>query len=218
MPAQERDSRPTPGRDEAPIVRVDPERLKGLSHPIRVEILDQLVLHGASTASKLAERLGESSGLTSYHLRQLERHGFVQEDDRRGSGRERWWRAARGGMSISPSDVRDDPVALAATTAIVHQVVGQRARQLDRFVREGMDAFGGDWVESASIISSALCLTREELEGFAEEVNATILATLRKYRDLGDVPGALRVLVQFNAFPIVGGPSVDGGESVEERR
>ena len=218
MPAQERDSRPTPGGDEAPIVRVDPERLKGLSHPIRVEILDQLVLHGASTASKLAERLGESSGLTSYHLRQLERHGFVQEDDRRGSGRERWWRAARGGMSISPSDVRDDPVALAATTAIVHQVVGQRARQLDRFVREGMDAFGGDWVESASIISSALSLTREELEGFAEEVNATILATLRKYRDRGDVPGARRVLVQFNAFPIVGGPSVDGGESVEERR
>jgi len=49
-------------------------------------------------------------------------------------------------------------------------------------------------------------------------VNATILATLRKYRDRGDVPGARRVLVQFNAFPIVGGPSVDGGESVEERR
>lgn len=202
---------------EEPMVRVDPERLKGLSHPIRVEILDQLVLHGPSTASKLAERLGESSGLTSYHLRQLARHGFVQEDEKRGTARERWWRVARGGMSISPSDVKDDPVALAATAAVVHQVVDQRARQLDRFVSEGLPTFGIEWVESSSITSSVLSMTREELDAFGREVSDVMLATLRKYRDRDEVPGARRVMVQFNAFPIVDGLSVNASEVHEPR-
>ncbi|MEU7461934.1 winged helix-turn-helix domain-containing protein, partial [Streptomyces griseofuscus] len=33
--------------------------------------------HGPATASQLAERLGESSGATSYHLRQLADHGVA---------------------------------------------------------------------------------------------------------------------------------------------
>jgi DNA-binding transcriptional ArsR family regulator len=194
-----------------PSVRLNPERLKGLSHPIRVEILDQLVLHGASTASKLAERLGESSGSTSYHLRQLERHGFVEEEKDRGSGRERWWRMVRGGLTISASDVKDDPVALAATEALVQQVVGQRARQLDRFVTEGLGAFGDEWVESSMVMSSALSMTREELEALNAQVARTIDEALSASRSREGVPGARRVMVQFNAFPIVGGPAVDDG-------
>jgi DNA-binding transcriptional ArsR family regulator len=196
---------------DAPSVRLNPERLKGLSHPIRVEILDQLVLHGASTASKLAERLGESSGSTSYHLRQLERHGFVEEEEGKGSGRERWWRMVKGGLTISASDVKDDPVALAATEALVQQVVGQRARQLDRFVVEGLEAFGVEWVESSMVMSSALSMTREELAALNGEVEKVIGAALRASRGREGVPGARRVMIQFNAFPIVGGPAVDEG-------
>jgi hypothetical protein len=127
----------------------------------------------------------------------------------KGSGRERWWRLIKGGVTISPSDVRDDPVALAATEALVHQMVGQRARQLDRFVGEGLGAFGVEWVESSAIMSSALSVTREELMALAEEVEGTIRAALRAFRERGVVPGARRVMIQFNAFPIVGGPSVD---------
>jgi DNA-binding transcriptional ArsR family regulator len=198
--------------DDAGVLRVNPERLKGLSHPIRVEILDQLVLHGASTASKLAERVGESSGSTSYHLRQLERHGFVEEEEGKGHGRERWWRVVKGGMMISPTDVKDDPVALAATEAVVQQVVGQRARQLHLFVKEGLGAFGLDWVESSAIVSSALSVTREELEALSEEIQSAIDAATSAYRGREGVQGTRRVMIQFNAFPIVGGPVVvDGG-------
>ena len=56
--------------------QLDMESLKALAHPLRVQILDTLSTYGQFTASGLAERLGESSGATSYHLRQLERHGF----------------------------------------------------------------------------------------------------------------------------------------------
>ena len=75
---------------------VDASSLRGLAHPLRVQICDRLGMYGPATATQLAEMLGESSGATSYHLRQLEKYGFVEEDTTRGSGRERFWRRVPG--------------------------------------------------------------------------------------------------------------------------
>src|SRR5215831_7404684 len=74
-------------------ISVDAGNLRGIAHPIRVRLLALLRDDGPSTATRLAARTGLNSGATSYHLRQLERFGFVVEDERTG-GRERWWRAA----------------------------------------------------------------------------------------------------------------------------
>jgi DNA-binding transcriptional ArsR family regulator len=65
-------------------VPLEGARLKALAHPLRVQLLDALSTYGPATASALGERLGESSGATSYHLRQLEKSGFVREDAARG--------------------------------------------------------------------------------------------------------------------------------------
>ncbi|BBJ43426.1 hypothetical protein SSPO_061440 [Streptomyces antimycoticus] len=79
-------------------VRVlDPRTLRGLAHPLRMRLLTALREYGPATASQLAARLGESSGATSYHLRQLATYGFVEDDPERGKGRERWWKAAHRG-------------------------------------------------------------------------------------------------------------------------
>ena len=52
----------------------------------------------ASTARRRRPRWRPGSGIntgqTSYHLRQLAQHGFVVDDEERGNGRERWWKAA----------------------------------------------------------------------------------------------------------------------------
>ncbi|MFC5750573.1 ArsR/SmtB family transcription factor [Actinomadura rugatobispora] len=79
----------------------DPERLKALSHPLRRKILRRLAAHGPATSTTIGEALGENTGTTSYHLRQLEKYGFVEEIPERSAGRERWWRPTRG-----PRDVR----------------------------------------------------------------------------------------------------------------
>src|SRR5919107_5857404 len=71
----------------------DPRALKALAHPLRGRLLASLRTDGPSTASRLAEQLGESSGSTSYHLRQLATYGFVEELTDEGNGRDRWWRA-----------------------------------------------------------------------------------------------------------------------------
>ncbi|HSO04905.1 MAG TPA: helix-turn-helix domain-containing protein, partial [Candidatus Limnocylindrales bacterium] len=59
----------------------DVEALRVLSHPLRARILGALRLEGEATASQLGRRLDESSGATSYHLRQLARFGLVEESE-----------------------------------------------------------------------------------------------------------------------------------------
>jgi DNA-binding transcriptional ArsR family regulator len=79
--------------DPAQDQMLTPKALRGLVHPIRLRLLDLLQADGPATASGLAQRIGESSGVTSYHLRVLAEHGFVVEGPERGNARDRWWRA-----------------------------------------------------------------------------------------------------------------------------
>ena len=62
----------------------DPAALRALAHPLRGKLLAALRIDGPATASMLARRYGESSGATSYHLRQLARYGFIEDDASRG--------------------------------------------------------------------------------------------------------------------------------------
>ncbi|WP_107406972.1 winged helix-turn-helix domain-containing protein [Streptomyces sp. DvalAA-19] len=60
-------------------------------HPVRVALLDLLAEVGTLTSTQAAARLGHSSGLCSFHLRQLALHGLIEEVPRKG-GRARPWR------------------------------------------------------------------------------------------------------------------------------
>ena len=79
--------------------------------PIRCgcRIYDILSQYGPQTASSLAERLGESSGSTSYHLRALAKHDLIREADDRGTGRERWWERPSGGVSFANPEAMTTP-------------------------------------------------------------------------------------------------------------
>ncbi|MEV7117402.1 winged helix-turn-helix domain-containing protein [Kitasatospora griseola] len=59
-------------------------------HPVRIALLDLLAEAGAVTSTGAAARLGLSSGLCSFHLRQLARYGLVEEVPQ--GGRARPWR------------------------------------------------------------------------------------------------------------------------------
>lgn len=83
----------------------DVTQLKALSHPVRLRILGLLRTLGPATASQVARRLDLNSGATSYHLRQLADHGFIEEATELGNKRDRWWRA-----STQMTSVRDDVV------------------------------------------------------------------------------------------------------------
>jgi DNA-binding transcriptional ArsR family regulator len=87
--------------DAEPVILDDPGRLKALSHTLRRKILRQLSAHGPATSTTIGQVLGVNTGTSSYHLRMLEKHGFIEEIPERSTGRERWWRRTK-----SPRDLR----------------------------------------------------------------------------------------------------------------
>ena len=97
---------PTDATPLEPAVQVtDVRALRALAHPLRNRLLGQLRLNGPATASQLGRVVGESSGSTSYHLRQLAAYGFVEEVEGQGTARERWWRARHRMTSWQAADL-----------------------------------------------------------------------------------------------------------------
>ncbi|MER7753883.1 winged helix-turn-helix domain-containing protein [Kitasatospora sp. NPDC097643] len=60
-------------------------------HAVRTALMALLAEHGTITSTEAAARLGHSSGLCSFHLRQLARHGLIEEAPPV-DGRARPWR------------------------------------------------------------------------------------------------------------------------------
>jgi DNA-binding transcriptional ArsR family regulator len=184
-----------PERPTEHIRHVDMTGLKALAHPLRVRILDALSTYGPFTASGLAERLGESSGSTSYHLRQLEKHGFVREDATRGSARERWWERSPDGIAIIETDFElGAPIAL-----------------LRDFLRNGSTQLEKRWFEAATINTLNLRLTSEQLAQLVAEVE-TITERYAALYKKSDVPGSRPVQIQLNAFPVMDAEELPGAD------
>jgi DNA-binding transcriptional ArsR family regulator len=181
--------------------KLDVESLKGLAHPLRVQILDRLSVHGPATASGLGEALAESSGATSYHLRQLEKHGFVREVEGRGVGRERWWERTPGGISLSPEARAESESARAASDMIMREWEHNRSILLTDFLDRG-DLLGEDWLLATLVSTANLRLTREqtlEIQGRLERVLDEIVDEFRGRND----PGSRPVQLHINLFPVV---------------
>src|SRR5699024_9399193 len=112
--------------DEWNPTRLSARTLRVLAHPLRLRMLGLLRIDGAATASGLAQRVGESSGTTSWHLRQLAAAGLVEQDTELGNKRERWWRAVHDAHRLETTDFRNDPEQAADLRVYLHSVVEQR--------------------------------------------------------------------------------------------
>lgn len=142
----------------------DLETLKAVSHPLRLSLLRRLRSDGPATASELARELGESSGSTSYHLRELERFGFVGDAEDQPSGRQRRWRALHDGTSF--------PSALADLDGGREYVDMVRRRQEER-LRQGLEA----WTEHVPGIDHSdyvLRLDPDDLVQMLDDIDAVI--------------------------------------------
>lgn len=71
----------------------DPKAVLAVTHPLRMRLLGELARRGSARVVDLAKALGEPANSVSFHLRQLAKHGLIEENpDRAENGRERWWR------------------------------------------------------------------------------------------------------------------------------
>jgi len=193
--------------------RLETSRLKALAHPLRTQLLDALSAYGPATASALGERLGESSGATSYHLRQLEKAGFVREDPDRGSGRERWWERVPESITVDPTGLPRGSAERMASELVVHEWERTRRRRVDDFLRQGESVLPRDWVRASQISSLNMALTSEQLTALGDELMAVADRYKERYRDqTGE--GVRPVEVHLDLFPLVDAeerPDVGGG-------
>ena len=172
-----------------------PQMLRALAHPTRLKMLGMLRIDGPATATSLATRLGINTGQTSYHLRQLAQHGFVVDDDERGNGRERWWKAAH--QATITGDTPDRPEDQEALDAYMQTVAVMYTQQLQAAVEE-MSLLPLPWREASTLSDYHVRVTAEHARA-AHREDARLFMEL--HEDADDDPDAVDFVFQFQAFP-----------------
>jgi DNA-binding transcriptional ArsR family regulator len=169
----------------APSVDVhDPRTLRALAHPLRASLLGMLRAEGPSTASRLGQRLGESSGSTSYHLRQLAALGFVEEVPGAGTGRERWWRALHRSTRWHTEEVVEHPGGREVVEEFVHRSLSQHRRLLAAHAEQREDLEEADR-DLTSLNDWTLHLSPAGVRALTEELNAVVARWRSEAEDAG---------------------------------
>jgi hypothetical protein len=139
-----------------------------LGHPLRVALVELLARRGTLTSTEAARELGESSGACSFHLRQLERYGHIEEVPE-AAGRSRPWRLAAPAGARAPG---------APQPGQPGDEFGVLARELEnegyRRWLAGRDSAPREWRDEA--FSAVLSLTPAELTEVAEAIRSVIAA------------------------------------------
>jgi DNA-binding transcriptional ArsR family regulator len=176
----------------------DPRALHALAHPIRIRLLGLLRREGPLSASEAGRRVGESSGSASYHLRQLERYGLV-EDAPGGRGRERLWQATA--LYTSWPDVPDTRELAEAAEAFTRFVLARYvARHEQWFERRSSEPV--EWQQAAAYGDSIVYLTVEELAQLRDALEAPALLYEERFSQPELRPaGARPVRLLQIAFP-----------------
>ncbi|WP_051070254.1 winged helix-turn-helix domain-containing protein [Actinopolyspora halophila] len=174
---------------------LDATSLRGLAHPLRIRILGSLRADGPNTATRLAELFGQRSGTTSWHLRQLAEHGFVEQAPQRGNRRERWWRAAQRETELRPEKFGGDPEVGSALRSLLHEMAAVHHRRTVEYV-SALHEWPREWLEASELSDWLLSLNPHELARFTAEVRQ-LVERYRRAPETGDE----QVVVQFRAFP-----------------
>ncbi|MFG2109207.1 helix-turn-helix domain-containing protein [Micromonospora chersina] len=181
-------------------VRLDHRQVRVLAHPLRMRLVGALRVKGPSTATTLADLLGTNTGATSYHLRQLAEVGLVVEDPDRGTGRQRFWRAAHDVTNWEASDFDDDPDARAA----IDWIQGDQVRLLAGHAEQwfaSQHEWSPAWRDAFGMSDSVMTIPAARLKA----IEAELWAVLERHRLAADPnePGAERVQIFLAAYPLL---------------
>ena len=180
----------------------EPREMRALAHPLRLRLLGLLRVEGPATATGLADTVGESPALVSYHLRQLGAYNFVEEaPELARDGRERWWRAAQASTQWDAADFLDTPERLAALTSLQREVFRRYQTALEEHLLAA-PAWGREWVDASEHSDYWLTLDAAGLKALTAELDAVI------ERYVAAPPPAVgpveHVAVILHAFPRTG--------------
>lgn len=162
-------------------VLADLADLRALAHPVRLDLLDAL-LKGPLTATEAGEEIDQSSTTCSFHLRQLEKYGFVEIAER-GPGRRRSWRRKQRNWRIPP---RSDDPGFAHASGEVHAVMLERYFEHVRRAVDPTEPMPDAWRDSLVGTQSVFLVTAAELRQFDFAYNRLIASFVAKWGSRSD--------------------------------
>jgi DNA-binding transcriptional ArsR family regulator len=183
-------------------LEMDASTIKALAHPMRVQILRILRLRNKASVTSLASELGETTGATSYHLRQLARHGFVEEFDdpapseKRSGRRQRWWRMAVDELHTTGFGFMDDDDTREAFAFLLREDIDERGRRLANWFATAR-SWPEAWQRASTEMSADLELDPIQTRALADELAAVVA----RYRDVAPGADARSIDVQYAVFP-----------------
>lgn len=173
-------------------------------HGVRTALLALLAEVGAVTATEAATRLGYSSGLCSFHLRQLARHGYIEEAPH-GGGRVRPWRLRQqspGGAGSENGSAEGQFAELAR---------GLEDESWQRWLTQRDDA-PPEW-RYDDAFSAVAYLTPEEMSRVADVIRQALAPYQdREQRPLARPDDALPVALITRLFPLLPHPANGAGQ------
>ncbi|MEU9498011.1 helix-turn-helix domain-containing protein [Streptomyces sp. NPDC048196] len=180
---------------------LDRARLLLPDHPVRVALLDLLAETGTLTSTEAAARLGHSSGLCSFHLRQLARYGLIEEAPHQG-GRARPWRLRWESTHQTDQEEPEEPVEPVEPEEFTTLARGLEDESYQHWLAH-RDQAPAEWQQDESF-SAVLHLTPAEMA----ELATSILRLLAGYRDRDRRPtarprNAVAVAAITRLFPLL---------------
>jgi DNA-binding transcriptional ArsR family regulator len=183
-----------------PLVRrrvTDAREMSALAHPLRLELLELLLVHGAMTASEAGRALGQNPSNVSWHLRKLAEYGFVRRDDPR-RGRERPWKAVTQLLSWG------DDADIGTQAAALLDVAVEREVQVLRAAVAAHPRTSEQWRDATTVTQARLWLTAEEAKELGARIDALVRATAERLADPALRPPGSRVLAAMSWIVPVG--------------
>jgi DNA-binding transcriptional ArsR family regulator len=154
------------------------EQLRALADPLRMRILEQLVQR-PMTMSQLGDAFGESTAKMHYHVRELEKFGFIKlvEKRERGGFIEKYYRAVARDVKVPPDLLN------ASTTSELARTVQD---YLEKVNREVLRSIMRQKEQACfTVLDATLWVTREEFDEMERQFQA-ILAPYHERRGIAD--------------------------------
>ena len=158
---------------------------------------------GPATATGLAKRLGLNSGATSYHLRQLAEHGFIEEANGLGNKRERWWQARHDATRYDPAEMEGREAGGRAwrwSRPSCRQHIGMMQQALAQFPGQPPE-----WRKASNVSDYIMAMTAEEALALKERLTGILWEAVRTHRRRRVASrGKRNFMVMLHTFPFPG--------------